>query len=117
MGCCGSKCSLRKQLSQKWANCEHDECRVDVVIEMLVHGLITLPSAITKVDYEHRVIYSKDITYYVVVCNDLTEVKKIKSDRHHQYVLITRLSYLQILSAVDQSVIVFDYYEVETALL
>lgn len=112
-------------MSKQWNNCDDDECRADIAVRILADGIIKLPTPITSVDYHHRLLYSKaygtpsidhSITYYVVVCNDVSEVKKIKSNKDHQYVLITRLSYLQILSAVDQSVIVFDYYEIESAL-
>lgn len=125
MGCCHSKCNNRAQLGKQWSNCDDDECRADIAVRILADGIIKLPTAITSVDYRHRLLYSKaldgdrtsySITYYVVVCNDVNKVKKLKSDKDRQYVLITRLSYLQILSSVDQSVIVFDYYEIESAL-
>lgn len=114
MGCC---ISVKKEaLYSNWQSCTSNNCRCNIVIDMIAYDILAVNSGSVKsINRKEGLIYKGKYVYQVVISDDLRTIRHLRSGEY-QIVLITKLFYHQVISFVDISVAVFDYYQIEQLL-
>jgi hypothetical protein len=114
--CCKERSSQiqRMYLTQKWnaSTCIQDKS--NVIMDMILNNILPIKNiaATTLIDRRQGLIVKGGVTYKIVFCDNIREIKDLESDKE-KIILITNLSYHEILNIISKSIIVFDYYQIE----
>lgn len=114
--CCTNRNVEKKYYAQKWRKSLSTQEKSNIILNLFRDNILKLPSQdnIIKIDRVNRIIHHRDKTYRILFTDNIYDIKNVNTNEI--LIVITDLSYHQILKIKCNNIIIYDYYQIEQIL-